>query len=282
MFLYYVRLVLIKQLKAAQFDLIIDLHKNLRTFLIKSILNVPSLTYKKETIRKFLLTRFGLNTMLKKHIVVRNIETLVSLGVINDGRGMDYFIAKDDEIPLDHLPVTHQFGYIALVIGGSYYTKKLTIPQLQKLCQLIEFPILLLGGKEDREAGVEVASVDSIKIFNACGRYSLNQSAFLVKKSKLVISHDTGLQYIASAFEKRTIAIWGGTSPALDVEPYFAKSHAEHMKEPMYRNVIVDGLSCQPCSNFGTKTCPKKHFNCMMKHDLEGIAMLANKWVAIN
>jgi hypothetical protein len=35
---------------------------------------------------------------------------------------------------------------------------------------------------------------------------------------------------------------------------------------------IVPELTCQPCSNFGTKTCPKGHFNCMKMQDLPEIA----------
>jgi hypothetical protein len=46
----------------------------------------------------------------------------------------------------------------------------------------------------------------------------------------------------------------------------------------MYENFVVPELSCQPCSNFGTKTCPKKHFKCMMLQDIEAIATKALQW----
>jgi len=270
----------IKQLKLEQFDYVVDLHKNFRTFVIKKSLSVPAFTYKKETLRKFLLTKFKINLMLGKHIVKRNLETILPLGVKDDGKGLDYFISPTDEVPMDHLPIAHQFGYIGFVIGGSYYTKKLTTQQIKDLCVQIEFPILLLGGKEDEAVGQEVAAVDPIKIYNACGKFSLNQSAFLVQKSKLIISHDTGLQYVASAYGKKTIAIWGGTSPKLDVEPYFGAK--QFLNKPSgftpYKNFVVD-LPCQPCSNFGTRNCPKKHFKCMRNHDLNAIASLANEWV---
>jgi hypothetical protein len=42
---------------------------------------------------------------------------------------------------------------------------------------------------------------------------------------------------------------------------------------------IVPDLSCQPCSNFGTKTCPKGHFACMKKQDLpEIVRQIDNMW----
>ena len=88
----------------------------------------------------------------------------------------------------------------------------------------------------------------------------------------MVISHDTGLQYIACAFNKPVLAIWGATSPLLDVEPYYAKQGAAK-----YENFIVPALSCQPCSNFGTNKCPQGHFNCMEKQDIGAIAKAAMK-----
>ena len=180
---------------------------------------------------------------------------------------MDYFIAAQDEIAIKDLPMAQMMGYIAIVIGASYQTKKLPVKKLKELCLQIDYPIILIGGKEDVVAANEIAQIDPIRIFNACGKYNLAGSADLVRKSKLVISHDTGLQYIACAFNKPVLAIWGATSPLLDVEPYYAKYGAAK-----YENFIVPALSCQPCSNFGTNKCPKGHFNCMEKQDIGAIA----------
>ena len=86
------------------------------------------------------------------------------------------------------------------------------VDQLRTLCSLIEYPIILLGGKDETAAGQQVAAIDDVRIYNACGKFSLNESADIVRGAKLVVSHDTGLQYIACAFRKPLLAIWGGTS----------------------------------------------------------------------
>jgi ADP-heptose:LPS heptosyltransferase len=78
------------------------------------------------------------------------------------------------------------------------------------------------------------------------------------------------LQYIACAFNKPVLAIWGGTSPLLDVEPYYALGNNDR-----YQNFLVAGLPCQPCSNFGTNTCPKKHFKCMEEQNVDSIVAAA-------
>jgi ADP-heptose:LPS heptosyltransferase len=123
-----------------------------------------------------------------------------------------------------------------------------------------------VGGKEEKADGDELALLDPARIVNTCGAYSLHESALIVSKAREVISHDTGMLYIACAFDKNVIAIWGATSPALQVEPLMpAESSAR-----VFQSIVPD-LSCQPCSNFGTKTCPKGHFDCMKKQDLSGI-----------
>ena len=272
----------IAALKTQQFDYIIDFHKNFRTWRIKTALKVPALTYKKLSLHKFFLTKLGIkNKIPSRHIVDRCIDTLAPLGVQNDGKGLDYFIAPEDHIKAEDLPTAHSAGYVALVIGASYATKKLPLLKLQQLCKKINFPIVLVGGPEDAKEGDAVAAIDPIKIYNACGKFSLNESASIVQKSRVVISHDTGLQYIACAFNKPVLAIWGSTSPMLQVEPYYGEVTLASMglSKPPYQNFIVPHLTCQPCSNYGTKKCPKGHFNCMMLQDTTAIAAAVEKYL---
>ncbi len=266
---------LIDELIIEKYDFVIDLHKNYRTFKIKHALKTKSYTYKKETLAKFLLTKLHINLMSGRHITDRSMDTVAPLGVVNDGRGLDYFIPSDIHITIADLPTQHRFGYIAIVIGASYYTKKLPAHKLQELCTSIDYPIVLVGGKEDIAEGEEVAKVAPFKIYNACGKFSLHESAWLVREAKLVISHDTGLLYIACAFNKKVFAIWGGTSPKLDVEPYYSVNSLGDLNKNLYKNFIVPKLYCQPCSNFGTKTCPKGHFRCMENQDIAKIANTA-------
>lgn len=262
----------INELKQVGFDYVIDLHKNLRTFKIKRALGVPAFTYNKLSWQKFLLTKLQWNFMPKRHISDRCVDTLAPLGIVNDGKGLDYFVPTSIQLSPTALPASHRNGYIALVIGASFASKKLPIAQLQDLCNQLKYPVLLIGGKEDAMEGEQVAAIDKSKVFNACGKFNLHESALLVKQSKTVISHDTGFLYIACAFHKKTVAIWGATSPALQVEPYYPIAE----NQEMYFNAIVPNLPCQPCSNYGTKKCPQGHFACMRQQNISAIANKAN------
>jgi len=264
----------INELKALNFDCVIDLHKNFRTFKIKRALGVRALTYKKLSWQKLLLTKLHINFMPNRHISERCMDTLAPLGVVNDGKGLDYFVPAHVQLTTNALPLTHRDGYIALVIGASFASKKLPIAQLQDLCKQLKYPVVLIGGKEDALEGEQVASVDPSKIVNACGKFSLHESALLVQQSKTVISHDTGFLYIACAYHKKTVAIWGATSPALQVEPYYPDAYGAEM----YYNAVVPNLSCQPCSNYGSKQCPLGHFACMRQQNISMIAAKANAY----
>lgn len=267
----------IAELKAANLDRVIDLHNNFRTFRIKKALGLPTHTYRKLSLQKWILTRFGINLLPDTHIVQRSLDPLKVLGVQNDGKGMDFFVPTNIFLKPNDIPTSHQAGYIALVIGASYATKRMPVAQLKELCALIQVPIILIGGKEDAKEGEEVASTDRYKIYNACGKFNLHESALLVKGARMVISNDTGFLHVACAFHKKTIAIWGATHPLLQVAPYYATSAIQNEQE-MFFNAIVPNLPCQPCSKYGTTKCPQGHFACMKKQNLQHIAEKAMQY----
>jgi ADP-heptose:LPS heptosyltransferase len=263
---------IISALREEDYDYVIDLQNNLKTWKIKGALKKKSYTIDKLNFEKLLLTRLHINIMPGVHITRRSLKTVEAFGVKDDGFGLDYFIPEQDRVAEHDIPTSHLAGYIAVVIGASYPTKKLPVYKLRELCSKIDHPIILIGGKEDMDEGSAVAEIDPAKIYNACGKFNLNESADLVRRSKLVISHDTGLQYIACAFNKPVLAIWGSTSPKLDVEPFYGSKFLATQQRDMYENILVPGLPCQPCSKFGNNKCPRGHFKCMKEQDTALIA----------
>jgi ADP-heptose:LPS heptosyltransferase len=266
---------MLNELKAENFDYIIDLHHNLRTLRVKRFLKgVKSFSYNKLNIEKFIYTTLKINLLPKKHIVDRNIETVKKLGVVNDGLGLDYFIPKKDEVQETEIPMSHKFGYIGIVIGATMATKKLPLHKLKELCTAIDHPIILLGGKDDFVTGQAIAEIDDTKIYNSCGKFNLNESADLVRRAKLIISHDTGLMHIAAAFQKPIVSVWGNTVPEFGMYPYFGvKSSQESL------TIEVKKLSCRPCSKIGYDKCPKKHFKCMEEINVQEIKDLAFQYL---
>jgi ADP-heptose:LPS heptosyltransferase len=246
---------IVQSLKAENYDYVIDLHNNLRSLAVKLKLKVKSYSFNKLNFRKILLTRFRINTMPDGHIVERNLETLRSFNIRNDGKGLDYFIPEEDEFPMSELPDSFQKGYVAIVLAGTYPTKRLPVEKYKKLIFESSIPFVLLGGKSERTMGVRIVEWNTGHVMDFTGKLRINQSASLVKNARLVIANDTGLMHIAAAFHKKILSVWGNTSPELGMYPYLPGEGSEILE--------VKGLPCRPCSKLGYNECPKKHFRCM-------------------
>lgn len=249
--------LMIHELKEENYDAVIDLHHNLRTLRVKKELGVKAVSFNKLNVQKFIYVNLKWNLMPAIHIVDRYLETIREWGAVNDGRGLDYFIPEEEHIANRDIPVSHHAGYLGFVIGAAHATKKLPVAKWKELVAQIPHPIILLGGKEDAAAGEEIASVDSIKIYNACGKFSLNESADLVRRAKLIVTHDTGLMHIAAAYKRPILSLWGNTVPAFGMYPYYGNTQVNNAQ------VEIKGLWCRPCSKIGYEKCPKGHFKCM-------------------
>jgi ADP-heptose:LPS heptosyltransferase len=262
---------LIKRLRAERFDYVVDLHNNLRSNTIRLALGKPSRGFNKLNIKKWLLTNFKVNRLPDLHIVDRYMAAAGKLGVKNDGKGLDFFIPETEQGFPEGVPTRFRKGFVAFVIGGKHFTKRLPNEKIIEICKSLEKPVILLGGKEDLANGNAIQSAGGPLVFNGCGKFSLNQSAFLVRESDAVLTHDTGLMHIAAAFGKRVISIWGNTVPEFGMYPYMPE-HPERSEL-----VGVDGLSCRPCSKIGYEKCPKAHFDCMNKIPVGEVAERVNR-----
>jgi len=257
--------LMIHLLKDEDFDYIIDLHHNLRTLRVKNALKKKSFSFYKLNTEKYIYTSTKFNILPKIHIVDRYMKTVEAFGVKNDGEGLDYFISPKEETKKEDIPTSHQAGYIGCVIGAGHVTKKWPVHKWKEFCEKIDHPIILFGGKEDVVAANEIASVDPIKVYNSCGKFSINESADLLRKAKVVVSNDTGLMHIAAAFKRPVVSLWGNTVPSFGMYPYYGKNFLEKHKDLPYDILQVNKLWCRPCSKLGYKKCPLGHFKCMEK-----------------
>ena len=246
---------IIPQLKAEKYDYIIDLHKNLRSLQLK--LNVSGIkkTFRKLNFQKWLLVRMNINLLPKVHIVDRYLETVKFLGIVNDGKGLEYFIPEDEEMDKAELPIIHRDGYIAIVIGSIHQTKQLPAEKLIAICKQLNKAVVLLGGHEDKEKGDIIKEAIGEKIYNSCGKLTINRSASLVKNAGKILTNDTGLMHIAAAFNKDIVSVWGNTVPEFGMIPYLPD--ADKNKSVIFE---VKGLSCRPCTKLGFEKWSQRSF----------------------
>lgn len=259
----------IPELKAEHYDYIVDLHNNLRSWQVIAQLRKPFRSFTKLNLRKWLMVQFKYNRLPKVHIVDRYFDAAIAFGIKNDGLGLDFFIPPSEKVSISGMPSTFCDGYIGMVIGGKHHTKIMPADRVIDICRLLHLPVILLGGPEDKERGEQIANAKGVNALNACGIYSLMQSASLVRQATAIITNDTGLMHIAAAFQKPIVSVWGNTIPDFGMYPYLPKGRKQLVSE-------VKDLSCRPCSKIGFDKCPKGHFKCMLDQDVIAIAKFVN------
>ena len=244
----------IADLKNEKYDYVIDLHNNLRTQILKLRLGVSAKSFNKLNMEKFMFTTFKMDSLPKVHIVDRYLDTISHLEIKNDDEGLDFFLKDEDKVDLSKFPNS----FIAFVIGGQQATKILPTEKIISIINKLNESVVLIGGPKDLERGREIIAATK-NTFNSCGKYNINQSAYLVKNAKHVITHDTGMMHIAAAVKKKIYSVWGNTVPGFGMYPYLSDSNSKIIE--------VKDLSCRPCSKIGYSKCPKGHFKCMKEID---------------
>ena len=242
------------RLKNQKYDFVVDLHNNLRTFSLKNKLRVPGAAFPKLHVEKWLLVNFKKEMNDKRHIVDRYFEAVKSLKVVNDFLPCDFFIALEDEVNVSDYDLQPN-QYIAFAVGAQFATKRMPIEKMKEILSQIQLPFVLLGGPTDQEVGKELSKF--LNVLDLTGKLTIGQSASVVKQAGVLLTHDTGLMHIASAFQIPIVSVWGNTVPAFGMYPYYP---SDSTKFSIHE---VNDLPCRPCSKIGFQACPKKHFNCM-------------------
>lgn len=257
----------IHALKEEQYDHVIDLHHNIRTKRIKMALGRPATSFHKLNFEKWLLVRTGINKLPGTHIVDRYMAAASITGAVSDGQGLDFFIPVEKEVNVRSTFGFEAGSYVSVVIGAAHQTKCLTAAQIADLCNLLNRPVILLGGKDETEKAENILSnTAATQIISACGQLDILQSASVLRQSGSVITHDTGLMHIAAALKKPQVVVWGNTVPQFGMYPYYGNVKIEWI------NIEQSNLKCRPCSKLGFSHCPKGHFKCILNHDMAVIA----------
>ena len=262
---------MLNELQAENFDFIIDLHHSLRSRRLLMALHVPSGSFQKLNLKKWLLVKSKINILPKNHVVDRYFKAVEKLKIENDRNGADFFINKETTLPANIQTFLLRPHVVAIAVGSKHETKQLPVDKIRELLKLTTFSALLLGGKEDIAKAQEIIPEFEDRVVSACGALSLQQSALALSKCKAIVTGDTGLMHIATALHIHVFSVWGNTVPSFGMFPY----------APKHKHLIdvfeVQGLKCRPCSKLGFKRCPKGHFKCMLNQDMMLIASKVTK-----
>jgi len=244
------------------YDLVIDLQNNFRSHaMIRSLEAGRTARYRKHNWKKWLLIHFGIALYGSGQSVVDRYQSAVKeFGVQSDVQGCELYPAAGERafaVPFfsDGQPT------LALCFGAKHFTKRYPSRRFATVLSLLfatlPLRVLLLGGQEDAPYAIEImqALPEHFRhaVVNLAGSCSLMQTAALLERCDAVLSNDTGLMHMASAFGKKLFVLFGSSSAFFGFLPY-------HTPFELFE---VAGLRCRPCSHIGRDRCPKGHFRCM-------------------
>jgi len=253
----------IEEIKAEEYDYIIDLHHNLRSSIIKRKTGIISFSFDKLNFKKWLLVNFKINKMPDVHIVDRYRDTVNLFDVQDDQKGLDYFIPAAQEIVPEEMHAAFKGQYMVVVVGATHFTKQIPTDKIISIANHTGIPVCLVGGKDVLEQASIIEKALKIPFLNTVGKISLNQSASLIRQCHVVLTPDTGMMHIAAVFNKNIISLWGNTVPELGMYPYRAGDKSKIFE--------VKNLRCRPCTKIGYNKCPKGHFKCMNNIDAKEV-----------
>ena len=107
--------------------------------------------------------------------------------------------------------------------------------------------LIILGSAKDRAVGDEVVA-EAAQVRNLAGSTALTDAIALIGAADAVISNDSGLLHIASALNRKIVALYGPTNP----------NHAPPFSD-VSRSLYL-ALDCAPCRQ---RECPLGHHRCM-------------------
>ena len=250
-----------RQIKAENYSLVVDVHRNLRSLLLRDG-RAHTVTYPKFRWKRWLLVRLGINRYNGIYPVYqRYLSGLTRWQIQDDGLGLDFFLTDEEKEFSRTWLANQQLGAetrrIGFAIGAGHATKRWPIEYFMDLARLLQarspVKIFLFGGKQDQPSAAEIVKALGSLAVDLCGQFSLRRSAALLAEMDLMVANDTGLMHLAIALKVKTVAIFGCTTAELGFFPVASFS----------RVVQHSHLSCRPCSHVGWPHCPRIHFRCM-------------------
>lgn len=244
------------------YDWILNIQKSSRANqLLKHSGKARVTTYNKQRVNRFLLIRFKWNLYKQiQPVVERYFEAAAPFHINYDGQGTEIFYTDAEETRLTQILLEQGIGpndpYITLCPGAKHKNKQWEPDGFAALARQIHqnqgTRIILLGGPDDKEVCNYVQSKIDVEVVNLAGKLSLLESAALLKKSKWVVSNDSGLMHLAQSQKTPVVAIFGPTVKEFGFFPLPGKAA-----------VVETNLSCRPCTKMGANACPKGHHRCM-------------------
>lgn len=250
---------LMRQVRREKFDILVDLHSNVRSSLIYLLSRARSRgRYNKRVLGRRARILFGKRSSTR-HVVDLYLDALAPWGAASPGTGPKIYVDSGERRVAEELLRNRGRSkelLIGIAPGARWPTKRWPGENFSALGDLLterlSADILILGDEADRQTSIEVARAMRNTSIQTCGETSLRQLASLLQSCDLLVSNDSGPMHLATAVGTPVVAIFGPTVEEFGFAPW-GEGNA----------VLSKPLPCRPCSLHGSERCPRGHFDCM-------------------
>ncbi|MGB9562099.1 MAG: glycosyltransferase family 9 protein, partial [bacterium] len=247
----YPFVIFVSSLRKNNYNLIVDLHKNFRSFMIKSMLSdTKKVVTKKNTLNRFILVRFKKRIKEPARVVELHLESLKQIGI----NSLDY----RPKLYLSEMEIakaTALFPFDSLVIGihpfARWKNKEWGLKRYLELARRFVSTgaeVIFFGKCNSVLKGVKVVEPKDWR-----------ELMMFIYRCDLFIGNDSAPVHIANAFNIPVIAIFGPTSPEFGFAPC-----GDNVR------IMYKGVKCSPCSLHGEKKC-KNELVCMSSISVDDV-----------
>ncbi len=203
----------IKKLRSlGEFDQIIDMQGLLKSAIIARLIGKNVHGFDAESAREGLSSNFYTthsSIAYEVNIIRRNCSLI--------GDALD--ISIDDKMienkePIFESETYKESGYIVIVVGASWLSKRYPATKLIEVCNELPLPTLLVCGSQDERATAKQIASNSPKS-RLLDELSLKELCSVISGAKLVIGGDTGPTHLAWAQNIPSITLYGPTTPRM-------------------------------------------------------------------
>lgn len=241
-------------LRREKFDYVYDAHQNVRSFIVRLFLGMvrfqssTELTVRrKHRWKRFLFFQLNIRKAIPVpfRAVVSFQKPLLKWGIdfSNHYETAWYFSPEIEEKGKKILcTILEESKVVTIVPSAAWELKRWPVAYWQDLVRLLpDFRFIIIAGPEDTFTQ-EIEAVDPKRVFNLAGKTNLQESFYVISKSQIVISADTGFLHAADLFRRNAIALMGPTAFG-------------HPTGKTVRVLEVSSLKCRPCTKAGNTVC---------------------------
>ena len=287
---------LLKQIRSAKYDLVVDMHGQVRSAFFSLISGAPvrigfdrpikrSLTVSAEHDLKNVPShgwrgaregswiaythRIPIPT-LDVHAIDRYLWVAPLLGLDDDTPDLTIYLSSETIRNVERLLQEHGVPaskpLVVLVPGTIWETKHWTIEGFAGVArQFIRegFAVALAGTKRDQKRCQQIAAAAS-GTCDLSGKTTPAELAALIRRAEVAVTNDSGSMHVAASLGKPMVSVFGPTNP-VHIGPY---------ERP--ESVVRVDLPCSPCNYRRLSQCPFDHA-CMKQVTSEMVVERARK-----